>query len=315
MCIFCANVQSWMWQDIFDEKSTLVQIMSWCCQPTSHCLSQCWPRPMSPYDITRQQQVNSLWPRDSIWHHWCWSILVQITACCLFRAKPLPEPMMIDCQMDTLEKTSMKSKYKLLFQEIQCVMAFSDLDICHRFQCPLTGSRLDWLHITVIGETCSHVFTQSWLHTWLLTLYTTWKTTLPILTILRCKNEYWSGFFFPTMPMMDMITRVLDHFWLPYMQPHNFACHLSQYIRYTIALHWAILVITAAWPLELGREPWRLPDTELAFSTSPFSWPSPATEPAADFLDPSDVPEWSERADPGFSPAPSEIRHANIFSD
>ena len=26
------------------KKSTLVQIMAWCCQATSHYLSQCWPR-------------------------------------------------------------------------------------------------------------------------------------------------------------------------------------------------------------------------------------------------------------------------------
>ena len=39
-------------------KSTLVQIMAWCHQATSHYLSQCWPRSMLPYGMTRPQCVN-----------------------------------------------------------------------------------------------------------------------------------------------------------------------------------------------------------------------------------------------------------------
>ena len=40
-------------QNLIDTKSTLVQVMAWRRQATSHYLSQCWPRSMSPYDITR----------------------------------------------------------------------------------------------------------------------------------------------------------------------------------------------------------------------------------------------------------------------
>ena len=43
-------------QNPIDDKSTLVQIMSWC-QATSHYLGQCWPRSMSPYGIIRPQWV------------------------------------------------------------------------------------------------------------------------------------------------------------------------------------------------------------------------------------------------------------------
>ena len=39
------------------DKSTLVQVMDWCRQATSHYLSQCWPRSMSPYGVTRPQWV------------------------------------------------------------------------------------------------------------------------------------------------------------------------------------------------------------------------------------------------------------------
>ena len=39
----------------------LVQVMAWCHQAPSHYLSQCWPRSMSPYGITRPQCVNDGW--------------------------------------------------------------------------------------------------------------------------------------------------------------------------------------------------------------------------------------------------------------
>ena len=50
----------WMPKNPIGDKSTLVQVMAWCCQATSHYLSQCWPRSVSSYDSTRPQWVNSL---------------------------------------------------------------------------------------------------------------------------------------------------------------------------------------------------------------------------------------------------------------
>ena len=47
----------WMSLDFTDDQSTLVQVMAWCRQATSHYLSQCWPRSMSPYGVTRPQWV------------------------------------------------------------------------------------------------------------------------------------------------------------------------------------------------------------------------------------------------------------------
>ena len=41
-------------------SSTLVKIMVWYRQATSHCRSQCWPRSMSPYGATRPQCIKSL---------------------------------------------------------------------------------------------------------------------------------------------------------------------------------------------------------------------------------------------------------------
>ena len=49
----------WIPQNLTNEKSTLVQVMTWHCQATNHYLRQCWPRSMSTYDIIRPQWVIS----------------------------------------------------------------------------------------------------------------------------------------------------------------------------------------------------------------------------------------------------------------
>ena len=54
--------------DLTDDKSTLVQVMAWCRQATSHYLNQCWPSFLSPYGVTRPQWVNLSWPRPAECH-------------------------------------------------------------------------------------------------------------------------------------------------------------------------------------------------------------------------------------------------------
>ena len=39
----CEIALQWMSQDLPGNKSTLVQVMAWCPQATSHYLDQCWP--------------------------------------------------------------------------------------------------------------------------------------------------------------------------------------------------------------------------------------------------------------------------------
>ena len=58
--ISCETVLIWMSLDFTDDQSTLVQVMAWCRQATSHYLSQCWPRSPSPYGITRPQWVKTI---------------------------------------------------------------------------------------------------------------------------------------------------------------------------------------------------------------------------------------------------------------
>ena len=55
--ISCEIILRWISPDVIDDKSTLVQVMAWCCQATSHYLSQCWRRSMSTCFITRPQWV------------------------------------------------------------------------------------------------------------------------------------------------------------------------------------------------------------------------------------------------------------------
>ena len=67
------NALSWMSHDLIDDKSTLVEVMAWCHQATSHYLSQCWPRSLSPYGVTRPQWVNSCTLEKIKWvtfHRW-----------------------------------------------------------------------------------------------------------------------------------------------------------------------------------------------------------------------------------------------------
>ena len=58
--IFYEIALRWLPRYLIDDKSTLVQVMAWCRQATSHYLGQCWPRSMSSYGVTRPQWVKCL---------------------------------------------------------------------------------------------------------------------------------------------------------------------------------------------------------------------------------------------------------------
>ena len=61
--ISCEIALIWLSLDLTDDQSTLVQVMAWCRQATSHYLSQYWPRFLSPYGFTRPQWVNLITTR------------------------------------------------------------------------------------------------------------------------------------------------------------------------------------------------------------------------------------------------------------
>ena len=65
--ISCEIAVIWMSLDFTDDQSTLVQVIVWCHQATSHYLSQCWPRFLSPYGVTMPQWVNLFLHCCSCW--------------------------------------------------------------------------------------------------------------------------------------------------------------------------------------------------------------------------------------------------------
>ena len=133
------NTLIWMAQDLTDDKSILVQVMAWCHQATSHHLSQCWPRSVSPYRITRPQ----------------WVIQIKISA--EYRDM-LPRPRLV-CQEPGLrpigrspgvpDKSSrgLGSMSRYSAQILICFIAYifsislwvwlGTLQNCHHAQCPL----------------------------------------------------------------------------------------------------------------------------------------------------------------------------------
>ena len=52
------TAHSLMQTDLIGDKSTLFQVMAWCCQTPRHYLSQCCPRSMSSYGVTWPRCVN-----------------------------------------------------------------------------------------------------------------------------------------------------------------------------------------------------------------------------------------------------------------
>ena len=113
---------SWVPQNLINEKSALVQVLAWCCQATSHYLSQCWPRYTPPYGIPRPQWVNSSPPSAVYMRQWTGPSLVQIMACRLFSAKPLPESMLVYCQLDPWEQVSVKFESEFYpFHSRKCI--------------------------------------------------------------------------------------------------------------------------------------------------------------------------------------------------
>ena len=58
--ICCEIALRWLSLHFTDGKVTLVQVMAWCHQATSHYECQCWPNSMLPNEVTKPQWVKSL---------------------------------------------------------------------------------------------------------------------------------------------------------------------------------------------------------------------------------------------------------------
>ena len=71
----CETALRSMPQNPSDDKSTFVQVMAWCRQAASHYLSQCCPRSLSPYGVTRPQwvkiHIQNCSPQFLTGKNWC----------------------------------------------------------------------------------------------------------------------------------------------------------------------------------------------------------------------------------------------------
>ena len=63
--------------------------------------------------------INLSPPSAAYMHPWTGSVLLQVMACRLFGARPLPEPLLMYCQLDPQEQRKnsekFKSKYKTFY--------------------------------------------------------------------------------------------------------------------------------------------------------------------------------------------------------
>ena len=78
--------------------------------------------PSKAWDNVQLDLFNSSPPSATYMCQWTWSSLNHITACRLFGAKPLPEPMLVYCRLDSWEQISVKFELKFChFHSRMCI--------------------------------------------------------------------------------------------------------------------------------------------------------------------------------------------------
>ena len=99
---------------------------AWSSTELQHYLSQCWPRFMSPYGVTRPQWVTILRLGVPHMHHWYGSSLVQVGASWSFSAKPLPGAILSHCPQ---EKKSLQNR--IIFVSTKGISRCHEQNISH----------------------------------------------------------------------------------------------------------------------------------------------------------------------------------------
>ena len=87
----------------YTQQDIMRQIARWACYGKK-CFLLLW--------IALLFLLNSSPASAASMHQWTRPALVQVMACCLFGAKPLPELMLAFCQLDSWEQISVKFKSK-----------------------------------------------------------------------------------------------------------------------------------------------------------------------------------------------------------
>ena len=87
-----------------------------------------WTKSAQKYVL--RDRINSSPPSAAYMHQWTGSALVQEMACRLFGAKPLPEPMLACCQLDSWEQISVKFEsefYHLYKKKMHLKLSFANM--------------------------------------------------------------------------------------------------------------------------------------------------------------------------------------------
>ena len=128
--------------DLTDDKPTLVQVMAWCRQVTSHYLNQCWHRSMWPYGGTRPQWVNTCTTNSGDWKWKCifdhqrlvqnlsrtMKKITKITCCTVLRTKiPYNESLQFSRDVNCINKC-VGQTIQYMFDEF--VLRFDCMYVC-----------------------------------------------------------------------------------------------------------------------------------------------------------------------------------------
>ena len=117
--ISCEIAQLWMSLDFTYDQSTLVQLMAWCCQETSHYLSQCWHRYVSPYGVTRPEWDKCI--------HWNGNVVTLMK----FSSLAALEVAILT----TFSAASDENFIKMMTFPVQCYNVTSSIFYCHVSTC------------------------------------------------------------------------------------------------------------------------------------------------------------------------------------
>ena len=63
------NALRWMSQYLTGDRSTLIQVMAWCCQAPIHYLNQCWPRYISNITSLGHNELMRSWLFSQFGNH------------------------------------------------------------------------------------------------------------------------------------------------------------------------------------------------------------------------------------------------------
>ena len=168
--ISCEIALIWMSLDFTDDQSTLLQMMAWCHQATSHYLSQCWPRSLSPYGVTWPQWVGSL---------------VQVMACQQLGADSLSESMMIFTHRElsnmAINTVSLVYDVAIICHQVRCIcwghpsLFHTAMSLLSWYQLFCTGDisyRFIWMKFINMLSMCVQSGMHRHFHWWMIVVLT-----------------------------------------------------------------------------------------------------------------------------------------------